>query len=357
MQKIYRILRNNREQGPFSLEELVQLSLQPSDLVWQDGRSAAWRYPSEIELLKPYVSPDTTEPATKARAAFVSYPSQSNNEREEVITGEILTEEKLQQKADEIFNRVQSYKQQEKEVETKYARSLDDLKQEYVDWLQKSKRKKTFPLNKNIIIAAAAVLILFSLAFLLLVEGKKNTIPQPEVKTSKSNIEKLNSIQNERVKPVVEKKKSSVDEFIDSVREVLARQDAEMKTYQPYLRKPVLKSHRPVENKRPAAIAASIPPEKKPLSEMVDMNARYIASENGRNLELLEVTISNNSAEQLQQVTVDVFYYKRGKRLFDKETLYFNNISPGISYTVSRPANAKAVEARFKLGTVRPMED
>lgn len=157
---------------------------------------------------------------------------------------------------------------------------------------------------------------------------------------------------------LLKKKKSSVDEFIDSVRQVLAQQDAEMKNYQPHLRKPALKSSIVPHNKKTDALAANLPViEKKPLSEMINMNARSIASKNGRNLEQLEVTISNNSGEQLQQVTVDVFYYKRGERLFDKETLYFNNISPGISYTLSRPANTKAVEARFKLGTIRPLED
>lgn len=53
---MYRLLRNNKEQGPYSLDELVQLSLRPYDLIWQEGKSACWRYPSEIEELKPYVT-------------------------------------------------------------------------------------------------------------------------------------------------------------------------------------------------------------------------------------------------------------------------------------------------------------
>src|SRR5947209_3140572 len=55
MQKIYRILRDNKEKGPFTIEELVQFSLKPYDLIWVDGRSAGWRYPSEIEALKSYL--------------------------------------------------------------------------------------------------------------------------------------------------------------------------------------------------------------------------------------------------------------------------------------------------------------
>jgi hypothetical protein len=50
----YLLLRNNKQQGPLSLQHLIQLGLKPYDLVWVDGKSAAWRYPSEIPELKPY---------------------------------------------------------------------------------------------------------------------------------------------------------------------------------------------------------------------------------------------------------------------------------------------------------------
>lgn len=50
----YLLLRNNKQQGPVSLQHLIQLGLKPYDLVWVEGKSAAWRYPSEIPELKPY---------------------------------------------------------------------------------------------------------------------------------------------------------------------------------------------------------------------------------------------------------------------------------------------------------------
>lgn len=50
----YLLLRNNKEKGPFSLDELIQHGLKPYDLVWVNGKSAAWRYPGEIAELKEY---------------------------------------------------------------------------------------------------------------------------------------------------------------------------------------------------------------------------------------------------------------------------------------------------------------
>ncbi len=50
----YLLLRDNKESGPYSFEELRSKGLKPYDLVWIDGRSAAWRYPSEVEELKSF---------------------------------------------------------------------------------------------------------------------------------------------------------------------------------------------------------------------------------------------------------------------------------------------------------------
>lgn len=52
--KLYRLLRNNKEEGPFTAEELIQKNLRPYDLIWVDGSSAAWRYPGEIPQFKQY---------------------------------------------------------------------------------------------------------------------------------------------------------------------------------------------------------------------------------------------------------------------------------------------------------------
>lgn len=48
----YRLLRNNKESGPYTWKELAHLPLKPYDLVWVDGKSAAWRYPSELPEFK-----------------------------------------------------------------------------------------------------------------------------------------------------------------------------------------------------------------------------------------------------------------------------------------------------------------
>lgn len=58
----YLLLRNNQESGPHTLQALLTMGLRPYDLVWVEGRSAAWRYPSEVEELKPYAQAAEEQP-------------------------------------------------------------------------------------------------------------------------------------------------------------------------------------------------------------------------------------------------------------------------------------------------------
>jgi len=50
MERVYLLLRNNGQTGPFTIDELLQQSLKPSDMIWIEGRSSAWTYLSELEL-------------------------------------------------------------------------------------------------------------------------------------------------------------------------------------------------------------------------------------------------------------------------------------------------------------------
>jgi len=50
----YLLLRNNKETGPHTTDDLVKMGLKSYDLIWVEGKSAAWRYPCEVDELKKY---------------------------------------------------------------------------------------------------------------------------------------------------------------------------------------------------------------------------------------------------------------------------------------------------------------
>jgi len=102
----YLLLRDNKQTGPYSAEELAAKGLKAYDLVWAEGKSAAWRYPSEIDELKPfapvveeqpydrfYKKPGdlTTETTTSVQA--VAETKQPVPENREVVTAK--TEQKI----------------------------------------------------------------------------------------------------------------------------------------------------------------------------------------------------------------------------------------------------------------------
>jgi len=401
MPTMYRILRNNKERGPFSLEELLELQLKPFDLIWVEGKSAGWRYPSEIDSLKPHL-----DPSIEIQEAQVSlnpqkitpiHPASQNTRstagaspvgipatlplNEDDSTEEELTNEKLERKAAEIYQKVQAYSQQQaqkqQETQTKYARSLEDLKQDYADWLHKKKHKKNFSfvtLSKTSVIAGTICTILIAGTLVFLKNDKKpeDTGLKPGQKyisnksfesseSPKSNSENIviPPQPGKTDNPVINKNEPSqtlsVDAFIDSVRRAMAKGQR-------------TKPSRKNANTNTDAVAETVvntipslpdpepaPPKKEvPTAQQVNMNASYQQDAHRKNISSLEVTIQNNSAGILKTVSVDIFYYKKGDRLFDKETLYFNNIQPGSSMTLSRPGNRKATTARFQLGQVQP---
>ncbi len=59
---MYLLLRDNKQSGPYSLDELKAMGLKAYDLVWVDGKSAAWRYPCEVAELSSFAPPVDEQP-------------------------------------------------------------------------------------------------------------------------------------------------------------------------------------------------------------------------------------------------------------------------------------------------------
>ena len=80
----YLLLRSNKQSGPYSLQQLVNFGFKPYDLVWVEGKSAAWRYPSEVDGLKTYAPATEEQPYDrfykKTEEKTVSKPQQQQQE-------------------------------------------------------------------------------------------------------------------------------------------------------------------------------------------------------------------------------------------------------------------------------------
>jgi hypothetical protein len=219
----YRLLRNNKESGPFSLEEITAIGFKPYDLIWVDNKSAAWRYPYEIAELKPFTNFTEEQPYDRFYKKTSDVKEQTDiKEQTEVkekvmIEADILTETIVEKKIEQpsvrkIFVSLpansslpankekpvtiaalkpvagvkttlpSSYAEFEKEatleykqpaaeaavLTEKYSQPLDEIKKMYVDKLLNNKRSKNnFADKKKYLQIAAVVVVLLGLGIFI----------------------------------------------------------------------------------------------------------------------------------------------------------------------------------------------
>lgn len=205
----YILLRDNKENGPFTLDELINKGFKAYDLIWIDGKSAGWRYPSEIEELKAYAPiieeqpfdrfykksagqtqtvPSVTATIESVETILIHQTPVSNNYQLTNISNEIKQQPitsngqpatYIQPTTKRIYvtipanharpvvtNPAQKDNAEEKKpiLEEKFSQPLDDIKKMYVDSLLKQKNKKpdAFVIPEKIKVAAAALLLLLA---------------------------------------------------------------------------------------------------------------------------------------------------------------------------------------------------
>ncbi len=117
MKKVYKLLRNNLEKGPFTFDELLQQHLLTSDLIWIDGRSAAWMNAREVSELKNCLSiiESNIHPIVREEevvpAVFTHAVSEQPMDVAKYISGPALSEEEqFERRADELKKTTLAYK-------------------------------------------------------------------------------------------------------------------------------------------------------------------------------------------------------------------------------------------------------
>ena len=426
MQKTYSLLRNNKQSGPYTLEELLQLKLKPFDLVWVDGKSAGWSYPSEIDALKIYVadipkpietehaalstqSPEqnivTPPPAkeivlkkstasTTAKNIYISLPAGSHVKensisvipRAENIEEEESPEARLERKAQELRNRIQAFSESKKQpkadndLDTKYARSLDDIKEEYSSWLYQQRNKKNVVPKKTLFMIAGIAALFIGVYFLtrlssvsktneehiLSAEEIKSTAPvfdasdkkenglEKNKKLTKDPGKKSQKIKNNKTKPlpvkIISPKNSinKIDSYIDSLNKVERKKQQQKET--DYEHPVVIGADTRQSSKRNNENVTNKPTERNATSYIPFEELVKLSESTGSGSPHL--TLYNNSNKHIKFVAIDAFYYRANKKLLQKKTLYFNNISAMSTATLYVPLEKKAASVRYEMGLI-----
>jgi hypothetical protein len=417
MQKIYSLLRSNKQSGPYSLEELLQLNLKPFDLVWVEGKSAGWSYPTEIEALKMYVS-EAPKPITKKETAAnsvepTSPPVISTNEKiirsrptsqhiyisfpagKQIVSDDVTVkypinysdespEAKLERKAQELKNKIQAFAEKkntpkaDNEIDTKYSRSLDDIKEEYSSWLsQQRKKRKYFPLKY--IVPAVIVSILFIATYYFFpfffdneqkqptvlatqnidttLPGTNNSLPEeesipPKEKRYKANKlspkiqEKISSARPERIYTSEEIDK--VDAYLDSFNKASEKQnieDADIAHQQTAIKSDGTRQNTKRNSDPVTTQISQTDNDSTPFAELLKLSESTGSGTPHLNL-------YNNSNKYIKFVAVDVHYYKANQQLLKKKTFYFNDIPPKSSARLYLPQEKNAASVKYQMGLI-----
>ena len=214
MYQSYLLLRNNEQTGPYSLEQLLQLDLKPFDLVWEEGRSAAWRYPGEIESLQSFIehapgvaqaiSGDTVSRVNTSitpKKVFVSMPGKKTPAPTPVQKDETDPDAIISQRAESLRLRVQQYaSENHPAVPPPLSNSFYEKEEPTYSYFQKSTRKNKISSRQIMILSGIILAAVLSWYFI-----SNDDVALPDVKppaTSVSSIPTAAPVENEANLPV-----------------------------------------------------------------------------------------------------------------------------------------------------------
>ena len=409
MEKVYRLLRNNQQTGPHTLEELIQLGLKPYDLIWVEGRSYGWQYPSEVPTLKAYApeapvetkkaEPKKEEKKSESPAApkriFVSKPSAPSAPSAPASEPSYSIEEKAEALRQRIANYTPSTSSDDN-MQTHYQREVDDIGVDYGAWLYEKKKKK-----KNYGKLVLLPLVLAAAGFALYkywpaaTSSPLTVMPAAIVATPEKNEEReervfqdensfapidstyvVDSINPElknytpgpRVASLGAKRNTgNKSSATDTVQDVMQEH-----VPQPVDEEPVVVQH----EERPAAPAAEPEKKKKGIKgffgkifgkkkdkkeeeaepSFVDITGQVELKTSRSNsggwmmgVQNQKLTLSNRSSAKLVKASIEVKYFSENNTLLEKKIVVFQEVSPRSSGTLPVPDHRTADHAVFKV--------
>ena len=384
MHQLYRLLRNNKETGPYSLEELAGNDLSTTDLIWVEGKSTYWKNPHDIEELVPLFgsngkkedlinTPGVEENPYHVAALSLNAGSEadkSNNESQYPLKE--LSQSYHPAVSEILFNRVKpdpSFEQNQTlpEVNRNREHLYPETTWEYLPFKKRRRHSQVFPLLFIGSLLLIATLLFFSGNVATKNnEGKKaadgrmdkNILPQKNQNAEVSSVLKKHDgdLNHQIADHATHTPKTSLQS--GSAISAYAKPDREnlhgkIKPLNSSPSKARIQKMHSVDAVQTIQTEHSSPSilqsDNIPVQQVFSLYGMHPVTHQ-QGVAAFKLTITNNS-DVLRFAAVDVFYKKNGQ-LTNKETLYFKNIAPHQSVTLTAPANQAADDVSYKLGLV-----
>jgi hypothetical protein len=376
----YLLLRNNKESGPFTMDEVKSMSLKTYDLIWVVGKSAAWRYPGEIPELKslvPLVPPEQEvdyyrkRTNTESQASDLSatkIPDSLNNQRSVASSQRPVTNRS-------VYINLPAEKEQENQ--------LSDLKLEESGLITSDAAKSEYDFseiyNKQPSIAVrysgrilwiSTVILLFGAGIMtgFFISDRRNFFSSDEnhpqnnpaaqqvvFRDKKENPNRTsdnNSVKNNGEVTVVNpdsmlRKIIGVPKKINngSVKKIITNNTVNKDSLA--AEQALLAAIRLKDSLKQDAINKS-----EMLYQRIKANPEtYLNLSTGRystglfgGISSFPVTVTNNSPVKIKMVEVTIDYIQNNEKVFKTETLSFNDLEPGEALTIKAPKSSRGTK-------------
>jgi len=412
----YLLLRDNKQSGPYTVPEIIEKGIKPYDLVWLDGKSLAWRYPSEIEELKAYApvveeqpfdrfykKPDPvikTAPATAvehspyeprviveptvdelppAKKVYINFPVgntpvKSGNERREttIEAAKTVAVEKRIPLSEPIPAPVASFADK-----TNYVQPEERFS---------SYKSKPASDNKNLYYAAAACVVLVGFIAMLLINNRtqqvrlnelntivkeienkkandlsseatqvKNTTPppvQPQTSETIINPELLSANDYNSPKPATKETVTTPEEF--AVVPKKADKGTEITPGIVYKERPVLR-RTDNDQAEPAVKSETVADASSAenIYKLVSVKPNNYKTGVLGGISNLQFELTNNSKRELHKVAIEIKYLGPEKKVVNRQTVYIENVSPGEHTTIDVPKSKRGVSIDYTITDIK----
>ena len=383
----YLLLRNNKESGPFTIEEIKGMTLKPYDLLWVVGKSAAWRYPGEINELKSFAPPVPEQ-------IYDSYIKKQNADSAAVVSTNIKksnpinvsvweTSEQKGIKERSVYVNLPSEK---KHITIQQDRVLFDLestaplKHEPAYDFSDQYNKKSTPavyfsakilwISTIILLFGAGLLTGFFISdrrkfFSTDANHPQNRLAQtPTVLVNKKNITSEITMDNSRNNKPVDGSSTTAD--IIKPTEALSKRPAG-NAVKKNMKNVVFKKDSLI-NQTPVQPSIKLIDSVKQIvggkSDMIYQKIKahpenYVNLVTGRystgvfgGISSFPVSVTNNSTIMLEAVVIDIDYIQSNGKIFKTESLSFNDLEPGETVTMKAPKSSRGVKITTQIHLV-----
>ena len=412
----YLLLRDNKQSGPYSLEDLKTKGLKAYDLVWVEGRSAAWRYPSEIDELSAFAPAVEEQPFDRfyKKPAAVSGSAVGSSVASQpaaaVSSGGTLTSQPFYSEDQAPTTRKRTIyvtmpggtsapvtvRETVREVARETVRPaaaalplpIDDHTGEL---MPRSRTRHKADILQPILIGVGILVLLAGGIFIGLSINRDTIRPtqsiQPITHTTASSLPVPPVVSPAVTTPQTQPGNStattqdrdhSIPNSLSGASEIASgktgkisapKQKAILPKSQSVLPPTATDSsaaaipviHRTAEHRTEAdnqdnSDAADKGAPKVNLASQVSVGANKYEVGTFGGISNLQVTVSNRSAYPLDLVVVEVQYIQANKKIYKTENLYFHGVGPGITLMQEAPKSSRGIKVEYKVTLINSKE-